>query len=106
MGKGHIIILVTCGSMKEADTVASSLLKKRLAACANIIDGVRSRFWWQGKVDSADEVLVLFKAPAGNFRAIEKEVKRLHSYDVPEIIAIPITAGSREYLNWIDESAG
>ena len=78
-----------------------SLLKKRLAACANIVSGVDSSFWWAGKIDRAREVLVIMKTRRLNFRRIEKEVKRLHSYKVPEIIAIPIIAGSKEYLNWV-----
>ena len=98
------IIFVTCQSRKEADSIASSLLNKRLIACANIISGVDSKFWWNGKIDTANEFLVILKARRGSFKKIEKEVKRLHSYEVPEIIAIPIVAGSREYLGWIGDS--
>ena len=95
------IIFVTCHSRKEAGNIASSLLNKRLIACANIISGVDSKFWWNGKIDSAKEFLVIIKAKSSSFKKIEKEVKRLHSYEVPEIIAIPIIAGSKEYLGWI-----
>ena len=98
------IALITCQSKKEADRIVSSLLKKRLAACANIISGVDSRFWWNGKIDQAREILVILKTKRGNFKKIEKETKRLHSYEVPEIIAIPIIAGSREYLGWIGKN--
>ena len=94
-------LFVTCQSKKEADRIASSLLAKRLAACANTISGVDSKFWWNGKIDKAREVLVILKTKRSKFKRIEKEVKRLHSYEVPEIIAIPIVAGSREYLKWI-----
>ena len=76
-------------------------MNKRLIACANIISGVDSKFWWNGKIDRAKEFLVIIKTRCGNFKKIEKEVKRLHSYIVPEIIAIPILAGSKEYLGWI-----
>ena len=95
------VIFVTCQSKKEADRIASSLLNKRLIACANIVPGVDSRFWWNGKIDNAKEFLVVMKARFSSFGKIEKEVKRLHSYEVPEIIAIPIVAGSKEYLGWI-----
>ena len=100
----NCIVLITCQSKKEADRIALSLLKKRLAACANIISGVNSRFWWNGKIDKAREVLVILKTRRSNFKKIEKETKRLHSYEVPEIIAIPIIAGSREYLGWIGKN--
>ena len=95
------ITFVTCQSKKEADRIASSLLNKRLIACANIISGVDSKFWWNGKIDTAKEFLVILKARCSSFKKIEKEIKRLHSYVVPEIIAIPIIAGSKEYLKWI-----
>lgn len=99
-----VIIFVTFGSVKEASRVTSSLLAKRLIACANIVSGVESKFWWQGYIDSARETLAIMKTRAGNFNKIEKEVKRLHSYEVPEIIAIPIAAGSKKYLEWINNS--
>ena len=100
------IIFVTCQSKKEADSIASSLLNKRLIACANIVSGVDSKFWWNGKVNKAKEFLVIMKAKCSSFKKIEEEVKRLHSYVVPEIIAIPIIAGSKEYLGWINKETG
>lgn len=102
MENNFVIILVTCASKKEASDIARSLLKKRLVACASIIPGVESKFWWKGKLDSAKEVMLVLKTRRGNFKKIEKEVRRAHSYDVPEIIAIQIVAGSKSYLNWID----
>ena len=100
------VIFVTCQSRKEADSIASSLLNKRLIACANIIPGVESKFWWNGRINSAKEFLVILKAGRSSFKKIENEVRRLHSYEVPEIIAIPIVAGSEEYLKWINEYVG
>ena len=97
------IALVTCQSKKEAGSIASSLLNKRLIACANIVPGIDSRFWWNGKINTAKEFLVIIKARRSSFKKIEKEVKRLHSYVVPEIIAIPIIAGSKDYLGWINK---
>ena len=97
------ITFVTCQSKKEADSIALSLLNKRLIACANIISNVHSAFWWNGKIDKAKEVLLIIKTRRNNFKKIEKEVKRLHSYAVPEIIAVPIITGSKEYLRWIEK---
>ncbi len=104
MKNSFIIIFVTCASKKEAGLLSDLLLKKRLVACANIIEGVDSKFWWHGKVDKAHETLVIFKTGADKFKAVQREVLRLHSYDTPEIIAIPIVAGSKDYLNWIKSS--
>lgn len=101
MADRFVIILATCSSKQEADRIAASILKKRLAACGNIVGGIRSRFWWKGRIDSANEVLLILKTRAANFKEIEKEIKRIHSYEVPEIIALPIVAGSKEYLGWI-----
>ena len=99
-----IIAFVTCPNIKEARNIAARLVKERLAACVNILSGVESLFWWQGKVDSAQEVLLVIKTRKPLFKKLEKLVKSLHSYSVPEIISIDISAGSREYLGWIKES--
>lgn len=104
MEDNFIIIFVTCSSKKEAKNITGLLLKKRLIACANIISGVESNFWWQGKVDKSKEVMAVLKTKRANFKKIEKEIKRIHSYDVPEIIAVPIIAGSGDYLKWIGGS--
>jgi periplasmic divalent cation tolerance protein len=104
-GKQNRIVLVTCGSILEARRIANKVVGKRLAACANIVLGpVQSIYRWRGKVQSAREVLLLLKTTAKCLADLEKEVKRLHSYDVPEFIALPISAGSREYLAWLGES--
>lgn len=100
----YCIIFVTCATTGEARSIADAVLKRRLAACANTIDKVNSRFWWRGRIDKARETIVIFKTRTANFTAIEKIVRKLHSYEVPEIIALPIMAGSRDYLNWIEES--
>ena len=104
MVKNFVIIMVTCVSRKEALDVSERLLAKRLVACANIMSGVQSKFWWKGKLDSAREVLVMMKTVKANFKKIEIEIKRVHSYEVPEIIAVPIVAGSRDYLDWINRT--
>jgi periplasmic divalent cation tolerance protein len=99
-----VIIFVTCSSMHEAGKIRAAVLAKRLAACGNICGGVLSKFWWNGKIDSAKETMLVLKTKASRFKEVEKEVKRLHGYDVPEIIALPIIAGSAEYLGWIDDT--
>ncbi|MBN1526047.1 MAG: divalent-cation tolerance protein CutA [Candidatus Omnitrophica bacterium] len=104
MRAGHIVIFVTCSSREEAETIAGALLSGKIAACANIIPDVKSNFWWKGRIDSADETLLVLKTTKRNFRKAEKAVRRLHSYEVPEIIALPIAAGSKAYLGWITKS--
>ena len=100
----HIVIFITASGKKEAHRIAKALLKNKLAACVNIVDKIESFFWWQNKLDKAKEALLLVKSKKKNFPRIAKLVKSLHSYDVPEIIALPICAGYKPYLNWIDES--
>ncbi len=104
MKRRCIIITITCSSPKEAGKITEDLLQKRLIACANTMADVRSRFWWNGKLDEACEVLVICKTVAGNFSAVSDAVRKIHSYKVPEIIAIPITGGAISYLDWIRES--
>jgi len=104
MNKNYILIMVTCASRKEARKISGNLLKKRLIACAGILPNIESRFWWRGKLDSAVEFLVIMKTVKSNFKKIEAEIKRIHSYEVPEIIALPIIAGSRDYLDWISQT--
>jgi periplasmic divalent cation tolerance protein len=99
------VVLVTCGSIVEARKIASKVVRKRLAACVNIVLGpIQSIYRWKGKVQSAREVLIVIKTTEKRLADLEKEVKRLHSYDVPEFIALPISGGSREYLAWVNES--
>jgi len=100
----YIIIYVTVSKPQEAKKIASSLINKKLAACVNIVDRVESLFWWKGKVDSGKEVLMIIKSKKIKLAAIIKEVRSLHSYEVPEIIALPIIAGDKDYLRWIDAS--
>jgi periplasmic divalent cation tolerance protein len=98
------IVLVTCASITEARRIGRSAVEKRLAACANIVAGVDSIYRWKGKVERAREVLVVMKTSAGCLQELEREVKRMHSYEVPEFVVAPIVAGSREYLQWIGEN--
>jgi len=99
-----IIIIFTCGSGKEANAISGYLLEEKLVACANIIGSVKSKFWWKGKIESAEETIVLLKTKRNKFKLVEHQIKRLHSYDVPEIISAPILQGNRDYLKWLDKA--
>jgi periplasmic divalent cation tolerance protein len=104
-GTQNRIVLVTCGSIVEARRIATTVVRKRLAACVNIVLApVQAIYRWKGKVQSAREVFMVIKTTANCLENLEREVKRLHSYDVPEFIALAISAGSREYLAWLGES--
>jgi periplasmic divalent cation tolerance protein len=97
-----IVVLVVCKSKSEAKRIVTSLVEKHLAACGNIMQGrVTSIYRWQGKIERANEHMVILKSTRRAFAALEREVTRLHSYDVPEIIAVPVAQGSEKYLAWI-----
>jgi len=97
-----VVVLITASSEEEALKIAESLVNEKKAACVNIVPGVDSVFRWEGKLDSARESLLLVKTKASLFPEIVELVKRMHSYEVPEIIALPIIAGSEDYLKWLD----
>ncbi len=100
-----IVVLVTCGSAKEARKVARALVNGKLAACVSMMpSAVESIFRWKGKVESAKEFVLVIKTSRRRFTALQAEIRRLHCYEVPEIIALPIVNGSRDYLSWIAES--
>jgi periplasmic divalent cation tolerance protein len=100
---GKIVVLVTSSSEQEAHKIAGLLLGRRKAACVNIVPRVDSSFWWQGKLDSARESLLIIKTRASLLPEIIELVKSVHSYEVPEIIALPIVDGNEDYLKWIDD---
>ena len=100
----YILIMVTASSREEAEKIATTLLERKLIACANILGPVSSRFWWQGKIDSAEEYMIFMKTKRELFDQIADNVKQLHSYEVPEIIALPIVEGAKPYLEWINSS--
>jgi periplasmic divalent cation tolerance protein len=102
---GKIVVFITTSSEQEAHKIAELLLTKRKAACVNIIPRVGSSFWWQGKLDSARESLLIIKTKASLLSEIVDLVKAAHSYEVPEIIALPIIGGNEDYLKWIDDEA-
>ena len=99
-----IIVLVTCGSAGEAARIARSLVERRIAACVNVLQSpVRSVYRWKNKIETARERLLVIKTSRPEFPQLCRHVKRLHSYAVPEIIALPIAEGSASYLRWIEE---
>lgn len=102
---GKIVVLTNCASAKEAKRIARDLVDKRLAACVNIIaPPVQSVYRWKAKIQKAREYSLLIKTTKECFAAVERTIRELHSYEVPEIIAVPIVAGSRDYLAWLEEN--
>ena len=99
------LVLVTCASAAEAKRIAYAVVEARLAACVNILPGaINSVYRWKGKVESARERLLFIKTSRIRLAKLQAAIERLHSYDVPEFIALPIAAGSRAYLAWLDDS--
>lgn len=99
----YLVVFITTPSIAEADKIAHILLEARKAACITIVPTAHSRFWWRGKIDSADEALLIVKTKASLMEDVIMLVKENHSYEVPEVIALPIVAGSEDYLKWLDE---
>jgi len=97
----YIVLFITTSNSEEAYKIAEVLLNQRKAACVNIVPGVSSLFWWQDKIDSAQESLLIVKTKASLLPEIIGLVKGIHSYDIPEIIALPIVGGNQDYLEWI-----
>jgi len=101
MNTNYIIVLVTTADKAEAEKIAQKLLEEKLIACANIVNPVTSFFHWSGKIDKAEECLVVMKSRMDLFAELSERLKGLHSYEVPEILALPIVEGSRAYLDWM-----
>ena len=101
-----LVILMTTPDREEARRIASAVVDESLAACCNIIGAVDSIYRWQGAVEEAHEVLVVIKTTAQRFDALRRRITEMHSYDVPELIALPIVEGHPEYLRWLAESVG
>ena len=101
--KDHLVVFITTGNAVEAQRIANVLISEKKAACVNIVPQVHSRFWWQGKIDSADETLLVIKTKVSLLDELITLVKQNHSYEVCEIIALPIVGGNRDYLKWVDD---
>ena len=100
----EIVILITAGSSEEGAKIAQTLVAEHLAACVNSISGVRSFFFWEGKAQDAAEVLLVCKSRMALMEKVIERVRSIHSYTVPEIIALPIVAGLPSYLAWVNDS--
>lgn len=98
-----IVVLVTCGSEEEALKIANALVEGHLAACVNLVSPIRSIYRWEGKIWDEKEWLLIIKTQKERFEELEKKVKSVHSYSVPEIISLPVGEGSLPYLNWLEE---
>lgn len=99
-----IVVLITTANKDQAHTIGKTLVEEKLAACVNTVGDIESCFCWQGKTERAAECLLIVKSKKELFPALKSRVKELHSYDVPEILALPVVDGNEEYLTWIDES--
>lgn len=100
----YLLVLSTVSSPKEARQIARHLLHRKLAACVNLVPGIESHYWWKGRLETGKEVLLLIKTTARRFALLQKEIKKKHSYAVPEIIAFSIKKGHPDYLRWIGQS--
>ena len=97
----YLIVFMTAPNREEAAKIVRTLLEEKLIACGNIVDSVSSLFWWKGKIEDEKEVLVIMKSHEKLFKKLSERVTELHSYDVPEILALPIVDGSSSYLDWL-----
>jgi periplasmic divalent cation tolerance protein len=102
LGKDYVIVLVTTADKQEAERIIRRLLDEKLIACANMISPVSSHFHWSGKIEKAEECLVLMKSREDLFEKLAETIKSLHSYEVPEILALPIINGSKTYIDWLE----
>jgi periplasmic divalent cation tolerance protein len=97
-----IVVLSTCGSEQQAERVAKELVERQLAACVNIVPGVRSIYRWKGQIEDGTEWLLLIKSRRDLFDALRSALQKVHSYEVPEVIALPVVDGHQSYLAWLD----
>ena len=100
--KKYVVIFISAKDREEAQKIAKTLVKRRQAACVNIVPAVNSHYWWKDKLEATEESLIIVKTRESLLPEVIKTVKKLHSYHIPEIIALPIIGGSRDYLEWID----
>jgi periplasmic divalent cation tolerance protein len=101
-----IIVFVTCESKEQAALIAETVVTEKLAACVNVLPGIRSCYMWQGKLTWSDEALMLIKTTRGRFDQLQDRIKGLHSYELPEIVGITIDDAFEKYIAWIDDRVG
>jgi periplasmic divalent cation tolerance protein len=99
-----LIVYVTASTRKEAERLSRALVKEKLAACVSIIPGISSCYRWKGQIEQAKEILLMIKTTARRYPALEKRIRSLHSYSVPEIVAIPVVKGNPAYIEWLKKS--
>jgi periplasmic divalent cation tolerance protein len=104
MANNALIVLVTTPDRKLADKIAQVLIEEKLAACVNILPEVYSRYWWRGRIENDRELLLIIKTLKSRFKALQKRVLKLHAYEAPEILALPVAAVNPTYLKWLSES--
>jgi periplasmic divalent cation tolerance protein len=102
----HIQVVTTAGTKADAQAIANALVERRLAGCAQIIGPITSTYWWQGEVETAEEWLCVIKSRQDLYERLEAAIREVHPYDVPEILAVPVIAGSKDYLRWLDSELG
>ena len=100
----YLLVISTVPSEKEGSTIAKAIVEDRLAACVNVTPRIQSFYWWEERISDDREFILFIKTKASLFPELETKIKALHSYQVPEIIAIPIQTGSKEYLDWIEQN--
>jgi periplasmic divalent cation tolerance protein len=102
----HVAVLVTAPDIDVAQRLARGALEARLAACAQILPGLESHYWWKGELESSAEILVVFKTTNDRLDALEELVRRLHPYETPQFVVLTVSGGSKAYLDWIDAEVG
>jgi len=96
------MVFVTCGGREEAERIATGVVTEKLAACVNVVPAVRSCYVWEGKLNWSEEVLLIVKTTRERYGELEARIRELHSYDVPEIVAVSVEMGSEKYLRWVE----
>jgi periplasmic divalent cation tolerance protein len=102
--RNAVLVLVTAPNLDTSRALAKAALEARLVACANLVPKIESHYWWQGKIESAAEVWLVFKTTKGKLKALEKLIVAKHPYDTPEFLVLPIIAGNKRYLDWVSKS--
>lgn len=101
MSPEYVMVITTTSSRQDADNIAKYLLEKRLAACIQILGSITSSYWWNDEICTDEECLCLIKTSQKNYETLEKAIREIHPYETPEVIALPILAGSQDYLSWL-----